>query len=377
MTSADDFRFMARALALARRGLYGTDPNPRVGCVIVNAGRVVGEGWHARAGEPHAEANALAAAGAAARGATVYVTLEPCRHQGRTGPCTRLLTEAGVARVVAAVVDADPRTAGRGLAELAEAGIAVESGVLHAPAAALNVGFLSRHRRGRPFVRLKLAASLDGRTALASGESKWITGPAARRDVQRLRARSSAVLTGIGTLLADDPALTVRSAELLDGAGEAPPPRQPLRVVLDSRLRTPGAARMLGEPGKTLIATAGGGEERDARELAHRGAEVVRLGGADGRVDLSALMAELARREVNEVLAECGPTLAGALLEAALVDELVVYVAPALLGDGARGMFHLPQLERMAERRPLRLLDVRAVGPDLRIVAAPAGPREP
>lgn len=349
---------MARALKLARRGLYTTDPNPRVGCVIVRDGDIVGEGWHARAGEPHAEVHALRAAGERARGATAYVTLEPCCHHGRTPPCTDALVQAGVARVVAAMPDPNPKVAAQGVAALAQAGIAVDVGVLQTEAEALNPGFLQRMRAGRPWVRVKLGASLDGRSAMASGESKWITGAAARADVQRLRARSSAILTGSGTVLADDPALTVR----LPGAS-----RQPLRVVVDSRLRIPPSAQLLAGGGPVLVATAV--DTPVAAQLRARGVEIVPLPSAAGRVDLPALMVELARREINEVLVEAGAALNGALLAAGLVDELVLYVAPILMGDRARGLFHLPGLEKLADRVALEIQGVRAVGKDWRIVA--------
>ena len=364
--SATDRRHMTRALDLARRGLYSTDPNPRVGCVIARGGRVVGEGWHRYAGEPHAEIHALAAAGGDSRGATAYVTLEPCRHTGRTGPCTRGLIEAGVAKVVAAMPDPDPRVAGQGFAKLSEAGIEVEAGLLEASARALNRGFVSRHERGRPWVRCKLAATLDGRTATAAGESRWITGEAARADVHRLRAQAGAVLTGIGTLLADDPRLDAR---LEDTGRPVPPMRPPMRVIVDSRLRTPPAARVLSAPGDVLIATTGDAGRRGA--LVEAGAEIVPLPDAGGRVSLPALMAALAGRGVNEVHTECGPVLAGALLESALVDEIVVYLAPALLGGAARGMFTLPGVAAMRDRIGLEITGVSRLGADLRIDAVP------
>jgi diaminohydroxyphosphoribosylaminopyrimidine deaminase / 5-amino-6-(5-phosphoribosylamino)uracil reductase len=364
MGQSEDLRFMSRALSLAARAQNATDPNPRVGCVLVRDGAIVGEGWHRRAGEAHAEVNAIAAAGRQAAGATAYVSLEPCRHHGRTGPCTEALIAAGVRRVVAAMSDPDPRTAGAGLAALGAAGIEVSSGVLESQARALNPGFVMRHTRGRPYVRLKMAASLDARTAMADGESKWITGAAARRDVQRLRARSSAILTGIGTVLADDPALSVRAAELDDALDF----RQPLRVVADRRLRTPPTARLLGGPGETLIAThAAGGAARRALEEA--GAEILDWPGNDDA--LEALMTALAARGVNELLVEAGATLAGALLAARLVDEIIIYMAPLLLGDGARGLFHLPRIRSLAEGMQLQIIDVQAVGEDWRITARP------
>lgn len=365
--SAADHGYMARALRLAARGLYTTDPNPRVGCVLVRDGAVVGEGWHERAGEPHAEVNALRAAGADARGATCYVTLEPCAHHGLTPPCAEALVSAGVARVIAAMEDPNPAVAGQGLARLRAAGIVVEHGLLANQAEALNPGFLKRMRGGRPFVRCKLAMSLDGRTAMASGESQWITGPEARRDVQRLRARSSAILTGAGTVLADDPSFTVRAAEL----GEDEPAgglRQPLRVVVDPHLSTPPTARMLSLPGSTLILTTSD-DTAEAGALLAAGAEVARLPGTPDTVDLDAVLELLGQRGMNEVHLETGATLAGAMLRAGLVDELVVYMAPLLLGDGARGLFHLPGLASMADRVELEIVDLRAVGRDWRISA--------
>lgn len=360
----DDARYMARALQLARRGLYTTDPNPRVGCVLAKDGDVVGEGWHERAGGPHAEVVALNAAGAHSRGATAYVSLEPCCHYGRTPPCTRALIAAGVARVVAAIPDPNPKVASQGVAELEHAGMRVDIGLMQAEAERLNPGFLSRMTRGRPYVRVKLAASLDGRTALASGESKWITGAAARADVQRLRARSSAILTGIGTVLADDPSFTVRDLDI---------GRQPLRVVLDGHLSMRPEARLLHLPGKTLVVTAADDDEY-AEPLLAAGAEVMVLPDGPDTVDLAALMQDLGRREVNELLVEAGATVCGALLRAGLVDELVVYLAPHLLGSGARGMFNLAGLENMQDRVALRIQDVRAVGQDWRITASVKNP---
>ena len=360
---AVDRRHMTRALDLARRGLYSTDPNPRVGCVIARGERIVGEGWHRYAGEPHAEIHALDAAGSDAAGATAYVTLEPCRHTGRTGPCTRALIEARVGKVVVAMRDPDPRVAGQGFVELAAAGIEVETGLLETQARNLNRGFVSRLERGRPWVRCKLAASLDGRTATAAGESRWITGEAARADVHRHRARASAVLTGIGTLLADDPRLDAR---VEDADCLAPP----MRVIVDSRLRTPPAARVFSTPGRILIATSRGAAS--AQPLLDAGAEVVSLPDTGGRVALDILMTTLAGRGVNEVHTECGPTLAGALLEAALVDEIVVYLAPVLLGDAARGMFTLPMVAAMSDRIGLEVTSVAQVGADLRIDALPS-----
>ena len=368
----NDHGWMAHALRLARRGLYTTDPNPRVGCVLVSGDQVVGEGWHARAGGPHAEIHALRAAGERARGATAYVTLEPCSHHGRTPPCADALLEAGVARVVAAMQDPNPLVAGQGLARLRAGGVEVASGVLQAQAEALNPGFVSRMRRGRPWLRCKLAMSLDGRTAMASGESRWITGEAARRDVQRLRARSSAILTGIGTVLADDPSLNVRlTADALYGVE---PVRQPLRVVLDSQLQMPVDARMLRLAGHTLVLAASN-DTAKREALARAGAEVVGVAGQDGHLDLEAVLALLAQREINEVLLESGPRLAGAMLAAGLIDELVVYMAPHVMGDSARGLFLLPGLEKMEDRIGLEWVDVRRVGEDVRMTLVRGGRR--
>ena len=365
--SSADHAHMARALRLAEGGLYTADPNPRVGCVVVRDGAVVGEGFHARAGEPHAEVHALNAAGEAARGATAYVTLEPCSHHGRTPPCAEALVAAGVARVVVAMADPNPLVAGRGTARLAEAGIETATGLMAAEAEALNPGFVRRMRDGRPHVRLKMAASLDGRTALANGESQWITGPDARADVQRLRARSSALITGIGTVLSDDPRLTARVAEAVN---------HPLRVVLDPHLSMPPEAAMLREPGRTLVITTADGQEAEAAAaaLGDSGAEVIQTGGReDGAIDLAALLDYLASHEtVNEVLVETGATLAGAFMQAGVWDELILYLAPHLLGNGARGLFHLPALESMDQRIGLRIDDMRAVGADWRVRARPA-----
>ncbi len=358
MFSPADHEFMARALRLARRGLNTTTPNPRVGCVLVNGGVIVGEGWHERAGEPHAEIHALRAAGGSARGATAYICLEPCSHHGRTPPCVDALIEAGVARVVAAMEDPNPQVAGEGLARLDAAGIATQCGLLEHEARSLNLGFVSRMTRHRPWVRLKIAASLDGRTALADGRSQWITSADARRDAHAWRARSCAVLTGIGTVREDDPRLTVRDVATS---------RQPLRIVVDSRLALPLDANVL-EGGSTLIAAARGEPQRIAA-LRSRGAEVVLLPDAHGRVDLAALMGELARRGVNELMCEAGVRLNGSLLAAGLVDELLLYLAPCLIGETARGMFDLPALTDLAAKRSLDIVELRRVGADLRILA--------
>ncbi len=359
--SAADHGFMARALQLAQRGLCSTTPNPRVGCIMVREGQVIGEGWHEKAGLPHAEAEAIAAivgAGGTALGATAYVTLEPCSHFGRTPPCADALIKAGIARVVAAMRDPNPLVAGQGLAKLEAAGIEVASGLLAAEAHELNIGFVSRMTRGRPWLRLKVATSLDGKTALNNGVSQWITGADARRDAHAWRARSCAVLTGIGTVKDDNPRLTVR---------EVPTARQPLRVVMDSRLETPLDAAVL-EGGNVLIAAAQDDAERSAA-LRARGAEIVILPNAQGKVDLAGLLQELGRRGINEVLAEAGIRLNGSLLREGCVDELLIYQAPILIGDVARGMFGLAELGDLAGVRRLDIVERRAVGADFRIRA--------
>ena len=357
MFSETDYRFMARALQQAGKGLFSASPNPRVGCVVVRDGIVVGEGWHEKAGAPHAEINALTMAGPRADGATVYVSLEPCAHHGRTPPCTDALIAAGVARVVAAMRDPNPLVAGKGLAALTGAGIAADSGVLEHEARELNIGFVSRMTRGRPWVRMKIAASLDGKTALLNGRSQWLTGAAARRDGHRWRARACAVLTGIGTVRDDDPQLTVREVET---------PRQPLRVVVDSRLETPLAARVLA--GGALVAAAVE-DKAKIRALQDQGAEVVVLPNAAGKVELASLMQELGRRGINEVHVEAGFRLNGSLLGEGLVDELVVYLAPHLIGDAASSMFHLPALENLDGRHELKIHDLRMIGSDIRVIA--------
>lgn len=358
--SADDHRHMARALRLAARGLETTTPNPRVGCVIVRDGIVIGEGWHERAGAPHAEILALAAVNGPVAGCTVYVTLEPCSHHGRTPPCAEALIEAGVGRVVAAMQDPNPQVSGRGLAKLSAAGIRTDCGLLEPQARDLNCGFVSRMVRGRPWVRLKAAASLDGKTALLNGRSQWITGTEARRDVHRWRARSCAVLTGSGTVRHDNPRLTVR---------EIPCQRQPLRVVVDSRLQLAETAAILAA-GPVVVAAAADPDCR-ADRLRAAGAEVLFLPDAVGKVDLSQLLVELARRGINELLVEAGAQLNGALLAGRCVDEVLLYLAPTIIGDAARGLFALPELSDLAGQRRLQVLESRPVGRDLRLLLRP------
>ena len=356
-TASDDRSFMARALALAERGLYTTTPNPRVGCVVVKDGSIVGEGWHARSGEAHAEQAALDDArskGQDVRGATLYVTLEPCNRHGRTPPCVDAVIGAGIGRVVAAMLDPDPAQA-NGAARLRDAGVVVNVGLMESEATELNVGFVSRMTRGVPWVRSKIAASLDGRTALMNGDSRWITGPDARADGHAWRARACAIVTGVGTVLRDDPALTVR---------EVATPRQPLRVVVDRDADTPVDARVFAD-GNALVVTAGSRNDRWPA-----GVETLALPNAEGRVDLVALLRELARRGVNEVHVEAGAKLNGALITGGLVDELVVYLAPAVIGDPARGMFECAApLDSLAARVNLDWMSVDRFGADLRIVA--------
>jgi diaminohydroxyphosphoribosylaminopyrimidine deaminase/5-amino-6-(5-phosphoribosylamino)uracil reductase len=369
-------QFMARALRLAERGRYTTHPNPRVGCVIVRDGEVVGEGFHERAGEPHAEVHALRMAGDRARGAGMFVTLEPCSHHGRTPPCAEAVIAAGLRQVWVAMQDPHPQVAGRGIAGLREAGIEVETGLLQKDAEILNRGFLSRMRRGRPWLTLKLAASLDGRTAMASGESQWITGEAARADVHRLRAEAGAVLTSSATVLADDPSLTVRlpahrleSLGLVDGAvaaGRLLSLRQPDRIVLDGAARVPASAKVWAGGARRLWLTA-------QPAVAPDGVDNLPVPAADEGLSLPAALQALAPQGVNEVLVECGPRLAGALLRQRLVDECVLYLAPSLLGDAARPLARLPGLERLDQKIGFKMQDVRKVGDDLRLTLLPEG----
>ena len=367
MADAIDHEHMAAALRLAANGLYDTAPNPTVGCVLVNDGRVVGTGWTAPAGGPHAERVALGVAGVAARGATAYVTLEPCCHTGRTGPCSKALIEAGVARVVYAGHDPNPRVDGGGAAELAAAGVVVEGGLMERSAAPLNRGFFARMQRGLPWVRSKLGVSLDGRTALANGASQWITSTAARADVHRWRARSSAVLTGSGTIVGDDPKLDARREE----AGIAPAIgiKQPLRVIVDAVLKTPPTAKTLSLPGEVLVLTTRDLGDSKARALRAAGARIEQVAGNAEHCDLRAVLERLGALEVNDVWVEAGAGFNGALLQAGLIDELIIYMAPRLLGDSARGMFTVPALESLAAGWALVFEDIRQVGADLRITA--------
>ncbi|HED34924.1 MAG TPA: bifunctional diaminohydroxyphosphoribosylaminopyrimidine deaminase/5-amino-6-(5-phosphoribosylamino)uracil reductase RibD [Gammaproteobacteria bacterium] len=364
---------MARAIQLAEKGLYTTQPNPRVGCVIVSCDRqCVGEGFHQLAGEPHAEVYALQQAADKAQGATAYVTLEPCSHQGKTPPCANALIEAGVARVVCAMQDPNPLVSGEGIKKLQQAGIQVESGLLQAEAEALNPGFIKRMKTGQPYVRVKLAMSLDGRTAMASGESKWITGEAARADVQKLRARSSVVLTGSGTVLADNPSMNVR----VSGAdlGIAVAPHQPLRAIVDSDLKVlPGShifQPTVDMAAQTVVFTHKNLSTEDLQASGFNNIQLVNPGGT-GKIDLAGVMQWLAEQQANEVHVEAGSILCGALLDQGLVDELVIYMAAHIMGGAARGLFHLPKLNSMSERINLEIREIRPIGKDWRITAVP------
>ena len=358
--STFDYKCMASALQLARMGLESTHPNPRVGCVITREGQVVGTGWHKRAGEGHAEINALRNAGDKAAGGTAYVTLEPCSHVGRTPPCVDALIKAKVTRVIFAIDDPNPDVNGSGHQRLQQAGIEVQGGLMVKEAEELNSGFLKRMRRGLPWVRIKLAQSMDGHVALANGSSQWISGPESRADVQNWRARSDAILTGIGTVLADDPSLNVRKNEAA---------RQPARIILDSHWRTPVNARLMELPGQILIAGLEAGPVPD--ELRKSAAECVGLPSSTGGVDLKALLHELAVRGINEVQVEAGATLCGSLMQQGLVDELLIYQAPVILGGGAVSPFALPRLDNMDDRVHLEWVDSRYIGKDLRLRLKP------
>lgn len=367
MIEVRDRIMMARAIQLAWRGRYSTHPNPRVGCVIARDDRILGEGWHERAGEAHAEVRALSQAGTSARGATAYVTLEPCSHFGRTPPCARALMDAGVARVFAATTDPNPAVSGRGLEMLRNAGIRVHVGLMAEEAMALNSGFMKRMNAGRPWVRLKMAASLDGRTAMASGESQWITGADSRRDVQRLRAMSDAILTGVGTVLADDPSLTVRRDQLGDIGEATEPARQPLRVIADRDVRTPASAKILRGGDVQLFCASSSLASAAAQDLAALGISVAGVGWKDNGVDLAELLDALGEMGLNELLVEAGPTLAGTFIREQLVDELWLYQAPVFLGSTGRPTAHLP-LETMAEKIQWKVRDRRQLGDDQRLI---------
>ena len=369
-----DAEFMARALQLAAKGMYTTGPNPRVGCVLVKNNLIIGEGWHERAGEGHAEVMALLDAerrGNDAKGATAYVTLEPCSHHGKTPPCAEALIQAGVCRVVAAMEDPNPLVAGKGFTLLHAAGIEVAAPLMAAEAEALNVGFVKRMRQGLPWVRLKMAGSLDGRSALANGQSQWITSPEARVDGHRFRARAQAIITGVGTLIADDPQLTVRdvSGPIAQVTGKALPLTPPLRVVLDSHLRMPVTAKIL--QGGCLVATAST-DAAKTEALRAAGAEILCVPDQEGRVDIAALLAALATRGVNEVHVEGGPRLSGVFLKAGLIDEILVYMAPCLLGSDARGWFDDLNLTALDQKVEFKFQNVRMIGSNLRIISRPA-----
>lgn len=361
---------MARAIQLARRGLYSTHPNPRVGCVIARGDEILGEGWHERAGEAHAEVRALSMAGPDARGATAYVTLEPCSHFGRTPPCSRALIDAGVARVVAASKDPNPSVSGRGLQQLRDAGVQVVEGVLQEEAAKLNPGFLKRMNTGRPWVRIKIAASLDGRTAMASGESQWITGPESRSDVQRLRAMSDAILTGVNTVLVDDPSLTVRRNELGDLGQATEPSRQPLKVIADRDARTPASAKILRGGSVYVFCSSEAVATKPAQDLSALGVTLTGIGWQDDGVNLHQLLDRLGELGVNELLVEAGPTLAGAFIAEGLMDELWLYQAPMFLGSEGRPTARLP-LDKMSDKVQWKVLDRRQIGADQRLILAP------
>jgi diaminohydroxyphosphoribosylaminopyrimidine deaminase/5-amino-6-(5-phosphoribosylamino)uracil reductase len=354
--SKQDAIYMARALSLAKNGLYTTDPNPRVGCVLVRDNKIIAEGWHSRAGQGHAEVEALKTI-TDAKNATAYITLEPCSHYGKTPPCCDALIKAGVSRVVVAMQDPNPLVAGQGLKKLQAAGITVDCGLLQADAEQLNRGFIKRMLTGKPLVRSKLAMSLDGRTALANGESKWITSGEARVDVHRLRAESSAILTGINTVLADDPSLNARlEVEVL----------QPIRVVLDSQLKMPVTAKMASLAGESWILTCSENQQKK-QALEQAGFKVFLLPEKNSRIDLNAVFDFLGQQQINEVLVEAGSILNGALLEADLVDEWIIYMASCVLGDNGRGLFTLPNLQTMADKKVLQLKQVRQIGVDLRL----------
>jgi len=360
MFTPADHAFMSRALQLAEKGLYTTTPNPRVGCVITRNDEIVGSGWHEKVGQPHAEINALAMAGTAARGATAYVTLEPCSHHGRTPPCTDALIRAGIARVVIAMQDPNPQVLGSGIAALKQAGITVQTGLMHNLAEALNTGFIKRMQQKKPWVSVKMAVSLDGKTALNNGQSQWITGEAARRDGHHWRARSCAIMTGIGTIRADNPRLTVRHTRTS---------RQPKKIIIDNHLAIPIDADILKE-GDTCIFTTSAGNTAKIARLERMGVHVIPSERTDqGQVNLASVMTTLAQLECNEILVEAGSALSGALIRTGLVDELIIYMAPSLLGGNARDMFQWPEFTSLEQKITPRIIDMRMIGRDIRIIA--------
>ena len=371
MWTTSDYQHMSRALQLARRGLYSTDPNPRVACIIVKDDVVLSEGWHQKAGQPHAEIEALKNAldnhtSADVSGATCYVTLEPCAHHGRTSPCTESLIKAGIRRVVAATIDPNPLVAGKGLQQLMEANIETESGLMESQARELNPGFEMRMKQGRPFVRCKLAMSLDGKTALYNGESKWISSSESRMDVQKLRARSSAIMTGIATVIADDPSMNIRLSESSEWAKHG---RQPLRVVLDSELEISPKAKILNVAGDVIIFHQSNNKNRE-EQLENKGAELVSVKAKRGPAFLEFVLRFLAgEKEINEVLLEAGSSLSGEMMQAGFIDELIIYLAPTLLGQDAKALFQLPLIEKMSDRLSLNFSDIRRIGKDIRIKA--------
>jgi diaminohydroxyphosphoribosylaminopyrimidine deaminase/5-amino-6-(5-phosphoribosylamino)uracil reductase len=372
MFSIADHTYMTRALQLAEQGLYSTTPNPRVGCVIVKDGKIIGEGAHLKAGEPHAEVFALRQAGEKSKGATAYITLEPCNHTGRTPPCSQAIIDAGITKVIVAMQDPNPQVAGSGLAHLQAHNIEVATGLMESQARDLNPGFISRMTKNLPFVRSKIAASLDGKTALNNGASQWITSEPARLDVQHWRARSCAILTGIGTVLADNPSMSVRktpSPSMGEGWGEGAAIRQPLRVIVDSQLQTPIDAKIL-QGGNVLIAFASDAQHKST-QLLNAGAELLCIPNDAGKVCLETLLSHLASREINEVLVEGGEGLDGALLAQNLIDELLIYYAPKLMGSAAKGMFALPALTAMNQTINLQIIDMRQIGVDIRLRAKP------
>jgi diaminohydroxyphosphoribosylaminopyrimidine deaminase/5-amino-6-(5-phosphoribosylamino)uracil reductase len=359
--TSDDKHFMARALELAERGRYSSKPNPSVGCVIVLAGQIVGEGWHEKAGEPHAEVNALRQAGVSANNATAYVTLEPCSHYGRTPPCADALIKASITRVVVAMQDPNPLVAGKGLAKLRDAGMTVETGLLKAQAEELNKDYCHKMKHGKPHIISKVAMSLDGKTAMASGESKWITGPLARQDVHLLRAQSDALLTGVGTILADDPQLTAR-----DGLDESQV-SQPRIIVVDSKLQTPLDAAILSGEVNTTILTCSTDSNR-AKALRKAGCRVdVLPADKKGHVDLREVQKWLSAQAINSVLIEAGAVLNGACINTGMIDELIVYIAPSVLGSGARAAFAMPDLTHLADRIQLNLMSMDTIGGDIKL----------